>query len=114
MRIQCEVCSATYTIDDAQLTDQPIGAQCPYCGHVKLVSRSQAAPATSQPAYDPGWDPAPPEPEGPVASAPTTSGAYPPPTGSAPTFGPPSVGPAATLGFGEPPPPLPEGTWGGA
>ncbi|MGF1509236.1 MAG: tetratricopeptide repeat protein [Myxococcota bacterium] len=39
MRIQCEVCSATYTIDDEQLTDQPVGAQCPYCGHVKLVNR---------------------------------------------------------------------------
>jgi tetratricopeptide (TPR) repeat protein len=112
MRIQCEVCSATYTIDDAQLTDQPIGAQCPYCGHVKLVSRAQAAPATSQPAYDPGWEPQPPDPSAPVASAPSASGSYPAPSEGAPSFGPPSVGPAASLGFAEPPPPLPEGAWG--
>src|SRR5687768_2968356 len=43
MRIECEVCSATYTIDDAQLSDQPIGAQCPYCGHVKLVRKGDQA-----------------------------------------------------------------------
>src|SRR5688572_24853659 len=46
MRIECEVCSATYTIDDAQLSDQPIGAQCPYCGHVRLVKKGDSgAPA---------------------------------------------------------------------
>jgi predicted Zn finger-like uncharacterized protein len=52
MRIQCENCDATYTIDDAQLSDQPIGAQCPYCGHVKLVRRGdgQGAPAYAPPA----------------------------------------------------------------
>ncbi|MBK8013307.1 MAG: zinc-ribbon domain-containing protein [Deltaproteobacteria bacterium] len=43
MRIECEVCSATYTIDDAQLGEQPVGAQCPYCGHVRLVRRSGAS-----------------------------------------------------------------------
>src|SRR5687767_1232313 len=42
MRIECEVCSATYTIDDSQLSDQPIGAQCPYCGHVRLVKKGDA------------------------------------------------------------------------
>src|SRR5262245_28485976 len=45
MRIECEVCSATYTIDDAQLSDQPIGAQCPYCGHVKLVRKGDQVAA---------------------------------------------------------------------
>jgi tetratricopeptide (TPR) repeat protein len=50
MRIECEVCSATYTIDDAQLSDQPIGAQCPYCGHVRLVKKGDAAaPAFNAP-----------------------------------------------------------------
>lgn len=53
MRIECEVCSATYTIDDAQLSDQPIGAQCPYCGHVKLVKRGD------QVAKGPGQQPPP-------------------------------------------------------
>lgn len=64
MRIQCEVCSATYTIDDAQLTDQPVGAQCPYCGHVKLVTRAGPADgAGAASAEEPvpqsgggGWD----------------------------------------------------------
>lgn len=65
MRIQCEVCSATYTIDDAQLTDQAIGAQCPYCGHVKLVNRmgpvdgAGAAASSAEPAPESGgggWD----------------------------------------------------------
>ena len=37
MRIECENCSATYTIDDGQLGAEPIGAQCPYCGHVEVV-----------------------------------------------------------------------------
>ena len=40
MRIECDQCSATYTIDDDQIGDQAIGAQCPYCGHVKVVQRS--------------------------------------------------------------------------
>src|SRR5262245_66633630 len=54
MRIECEVCSATYTIDDAQLSDQPIGAQCPYCGHVKLVRKGDQfakAPAMGVPPF---------------------------------------------------------------
>lgn len=53
MRIECEVCSATYTIDDAQLSDQPIGAQCPYCGHVRLVRRGDS-PSGPPPAAAPG------------------------------------------------------------
>lgn len=51
MRIQCENCDATYTIDDAQLSDQPIGAQCPYCGHVKLVRRGDDASQAAQPGF---------------------------------------------------------------
>ncbi len=53
MRIECEVCNATYTIDDAQLSDQPIGAQCPYCGHVRLV-RKEAPGPMGAPAPGPG------------------------------------------------------------
>lgn len=46
MKIVCEACSAAYTIDDAQLGPTPIGAQCPYCGHVRLVQAPEAeAPA---------------------------------------------------------------------
>jgi len=104
MRIQCEVCSATYTIDDAQLTDQPVGAQCPYCGHVKLVTRA-VSPAASAPEPA-SWDTS-----HAGASVPATSTSPPPPPaatrGGAPSFGPPSVGPAASLGFEEPPPPMP-------
>ena len=55
MRIECENCSATYTIDDGQLSDAPIGAQCPYCGHVKLVQKGGAAASTfSAPALSSG------------------------------------------------------------
>src|SRR5262245_308214 len=66
MRIECEVCSATYTIDDAQLSDQPIGAQCPYCGHVRLVRRGDqpaqkaAAPQFGATAQDLGFGAPPP------------------------------------------------------
>jgi predicted Zn finger-like uncharacterized protein len=84
MRIQCEVCSATYTIDDAQLSDQPIGAQCPYCGHVKLVTRMES-PAGA----------APPDP-------PAPSGPEPPPVPPAPSTS--SDDAARSLGFSEPPP----------
>ncbi len=37
MRIECENCSAAFTIADALLGDQPVGAQCPYCGHVEVI-----------------------------------------------------------------------------
>lgn len=57
MRIECENCDATYTIDDAQLSDQPIGAQCPYCGHVKLVRKGDDAGEVAQPDFGvPGGD----------------------------------------------------------
>ena len=96
MRIQCEVCSATYTIDDAQLTDQPIGAQCPYCGHVKLVTRVQAAPEAA-PSLPAGWDPAASDLD--LPDSPSFSGFE--------RFG----GGAAGSGFEEPPPPMPDGSW---
>lgn len=48
MRIECENCHAVYTIGDALLSDQPIGAQCPYCGHVQMVSKGDAR--ASEPA----------------------------------------------------------------
>lgn len=44
MRIECESCKAVYNIDDALLSDQPIGAQCPYCSHVKVVTRGSGGP----------------------------------------------------------------------
>lgn len=47
MRIECESCRAVYNIDDALLSDQPIGAQCPYCSHVKVVTRP--APGAAEP-----------------------------------------------------------------
>ena len=58
MRIECENCSATYTIDDSQLSDAPIGAQCPYCGHVKLVQRGGAAPNYPMSNFSPTGYPA--------------------------------------------------------
>lgn len=45
MKIVCENCRRSYTIDDAQLSDQPIGAQCPFCTHVEMVTLPAAAAA---------------------------------------------------------------------
>jgi tetratricopeptide (TPR) repeat protein len=44
MRIECEKCNAAFTIGDSLLSDQPIGAQCPYCGHVRVVSKNDGIP----------------------------------------------------------------------
>lgn len=49
MRIECEKCNAAYTIGDSLLSDQPIGAQCPYCGHVKVVTKADAAASAIAP-----------------------------------------------------------------
>jgi tetratricopeptide (TPR) repeat protein len=60
MRIECDKCNAAFTIGDALLSDQPIGAQCPYCGNVKVVSKGDAgggARASAPPA--PGYHPDP-------------------------------------------------------
>jgi tetratricopeptide (TPR) repeat protein/DNA-directed RNA polymerase subunit RPC12/RpoP len=77
MRIECEVCSATYTIDDAQLQDQPIGAQCPYCGHVRLVKRGDAGAPQSPPPFGPAQSlgfTSPPPPAQPFGQAPGQNG----------------------------------------
>ncbi|MEL6188449.1 MAG: zinc-ribbon domain-containing protein, partial [Myxococcota bacterium] len=47
MKIVCENCRRSYTIDDAQLSDQPIGAQCPFCTHVEMVTRPAPAPTST-------------------------------------------------------------------
>lgn len=49
MRIECENCNAAYTIGDALLSDQPIGAQCPYCGHVRIVRKGDPPKASAAP-----------------------------------------------------------------
>lgn len=103
MRIECEVCSATYTIDDAQLGDQPIGAQCPYCGHVRLVRRGDQGGGRPQQQFGPaqtlGFGAAPP-----AAPQQNGYGGYGPATGMQPSAqmrggGIPSMN---TLPFGSP------------
>ena len=70
MRIECENCSATYTIDDGQLSDAPIGAQCPYCGHVKLVQKG-GSPGANFPMSTMSTGP-----QGAPAAAPAGAGGY--------------------------------------
>ncbi|MCB9651059.1 MAG: zinc-ribbon domain-containing protein [Deltaproteobacteria bacterium] len=95
MRIQCENCDATYTIDDAQLSDQPIGAQCPYCGHVKLVRRGDGGGA---PAYAPPAPPSVPSYGGGSASPFGGSGPMSSPFGA--PSSPPAFGGGPSTGFG--------------
>jgi tetratricopeptide (TPR) repeat protein len=95
MRIECEVCSATYTIDDAQLSDQPIGAQCPYCGHVKLVKRGDQV----------AKGPVPPSPFGATSAQDLGFGGPPPGFGSnaAPSNAAADLGPGLTINPRNPP-----------
>ena len=51
MRIECESCGAAYAIDDSLISDRGVRAQCPRCGHQKVV-RKDAAP-TKPAAADP-------------------------------------------------------------
>ena len=46
MRIDCDQCSAAFTIDDAMISDRGVRAQCPKCGHQKVVKKTAAAPPT--------------------------------------------------------------------
>ncbi len=62
MRIECENCHAVYTIGDALLSDQPIGAQCPYCGHVQMVRKSDARASEPAPSGFSGGFPSMPDP----------------------------------------------------
>ncbi|MEQ9496813.1 MAG: tetratricopeptide repeat protein [Deltaproteobacteria bacterium] len=98
MRIECEVCNATYTIDDSQLSDQPIGAQCPYCGHVKLVKRgdASASPPPPPPPSAPGQI-------GDFDSVPFGGGppgGHAPPGGAPPPFGGETASPFGASPFG--------------
>src|SRR5439155_9336027 len=52
MRIECENCNAAFTISDSLLSDKPIGAQCPYCGHVRVVSKGDFAQQAQRPRAD--------------------------------------------------------------
>ncbi len=78
MRIECENvnCVATYTIDDAQLSDTPIGAQCPYCGHVKLVQRG-GTPNFPMSSVAGPFHPPPAAPSAPHSAPPSALGAAP-------------------------------------
>ena len=51
MRIDCEQCSAAFTIDDGLITDRGVRAQCPKCGHQKVVKKTASAtsPLTAPP-----------------------------------------------------------------
>ncbi len=115
MRIECEVCSATYTIDDAQLSDQPIGAQCPYCGHVRLVKRGDAGASAGAPPPHAASDLALGAP--PIKESPFLGGGPPNPfggnNGGAPPFGSASPFGASPFGaspFGNEPPGVPPPT----
>ena len=47
MRIECEKCASPFSVKDDVLSDEPVGAQCPTCGHVTLVSSSGVASNTT-------------------------------------------------------------------
>ena len=38
MRVDCENCEATFSVDHTQLTETPLYKQCPYCGHTNQIS----------------------------------------------------------------------------
>jgi cellulose synthase operon protein C len=44
MRIDCEQCGAAFSIDDALITDRGVRAQCPKCGHQKVVKKQAVNP----------------------------------------------------------------------
>lgn len=43
MRIDCEQCGAAFSIDDALISDRGVRAQCPKCGHQKIVKKAAGA-----------------------------------------------------------------------
>lgn len=87
MRIDCEQCGAAFSIDDSLISDRGVRAQCPKCGHQKIVKKAEPNPLTS-PAPVTAMHQAPPLP------SPAPSGAAPnpfaPPSGAANPFGQPS------------------------
>ncbi len=50
MRIDCEQCGAAYSIDDALITERGVRAQCPKCGHQKVVKKPAGGPLAGGPA----------------------------------------------------------------
>ena len=47
MKVQCESCRATYTIDDAKIPDEGAGAKCKKCG-AKILIRKPALVETKK------------------------------------------------------------------
>jgi len=104
MRIDCEQCSAAFTIDDALISERGVRAQCPKCGHQKVVKK---AAATTSPLAPPSTAPPPANPFGSLGAGATGAISAMPP--GANPFGAPAAGnpfgapPAAANPFGAPP-----------
>lgn len=47
MRIDCEQCGAAFSIDDKLISDRGVRAQCPKCGHQKIVKKPDQNPLTA-------------------------------------------------------------------
>jgi predicted Zn finger-like uncharacterized protein len=104
MRIDCEQCGAAYSIDDALITDRGVRAQCPKCGHQKVVKKAAAAapsPFGGPPAGNPFAPPAGANPFAPPSSANADATAVAAPNPFAPPSG--AGNPFAAPGFGPPP-----------
>ncbi|MDP2342511.1 MAG: tetratricopeptide repeat protein [Deltaproteobacteria bacterium] len=91
MRIDCDQCSAAFTIDDGLISDRGVRAQCPKCGHQKVVKKLAAADSGVAAPTVPGPF-APPAPANPFAAG----GAAPSPF--APPAAPAAANPFAGLG----------------
>lgn len=98
MRIDCEQCGAAFSIDDTMISDRGVRAQCPKCGHQKVVKKAEPNPLTS-PAPVTAMHQAPPfaspnpSSTAPNPFAPSSAGANPfgqPGGGSANPFAPPA------------------------
>ncbi|MBI1949344.1 MAG: zinc-ribbon domain-containing protein [Deltaproteobacteria bacterium] len=112
MRIDCEQCGAAFSIDDKMISDRGVRAQCPKCGHQKVVKKPDSNPLTSPapvtamhqapplPQAPPPPNPfaAPPGATGPFGAAPAPN-PFAPPAGAQNPFAPPagSADPNATM-----------------
>ena len=114
MRIDCDSCGAVYAIDDSLISERGVRAQCPRCGHQKVVRKNEgfsAAPAAPSPAPAPlppsrpfAFNPSGANPAEPFASAPPA----PAPSMADPfTSGPPAPAPKADPFLSAPPAPAP-------
>jgi predicted Zn finger-like uncharacterized protein len=116
MRIDCEQCSAAFTIDDAMISDRGVRAQCPKCGHQRVVKKVAAAnpfgalPAAGANPFGAPPAAAAPNPFGAPPAAPSAT-ANPFAAAAAPNpFGAPSAAPSATANpFGDAAAPNPFG-----